>query len=158
MKYARAFAFLSAMLALVFVLHVPDATAETPSTGSQASDNFSLITPEQLLQALKLPEKQRPLILQVGVHSLYLHSHIPGAEYVGPAGHGIESLRKRTVHLPRNTFIVIYCGCCPWSYCPNFRPAAEELRKMGFTNFKVLHLPTTFQVDWANKGYPVTKQ
>jgi hypothetical protein len=39
--------------------------------------------------------------------------------------------------------------------CPNLRPAYQALKKLGFTQIRVLDLPTNFHTDWAEKGYPV---
>ena len=71
---------------------------------------------------------------------LYTQAHIPGSEYIGPASSesGLQQLHKRVEPLPRDKFIVIYCGCCPWSHCPNVKPAHDALRALGFTNVKVL--------------------
>jgi hypothetical protein len=83
----------------------------------------------------------------------------PGAEYIGPASSesGLQSLRKRAEPLPRDKFIVIYCGCCPWSHCPNIKPADDALRAMGFTNVKVLYIADNFGANWVDKGYPTAK-
>jgi hypothetical protein len=51
--------------------------------------------------------------------------------------------------------IVLYCGCCPWSHCPNLNPAYDTLRQMGFSKVKVLYLANNFGADWVDKGYPV---
>ena len=47
------------------------------------------------------------------------------------------------------------CGCCPWTACPNIKPALEALRSMGFTKVKALYIPTNLAKDWTEKGYPV---
>lgn len=88
-----------------------------------------------------------------------MQAHIPGSEYIGAASdsQGIESLRRRVKPLPHNTFIVLYCGCCPWSHCPNVHPAYNLLHKEGFTNVKVLYLADNFGTDWVYKGYPTIK-
>jgi thiosulfate/3-mercaptopyruvate sulfurtransferase len=124
-----------------------------------ALTSAEIIAPEELAKVLQDPNAKKPLVIQVGFHILYLQGHIRGAEYQGPASEkrGLEKLRKRVASLPRSKFIVIYCGCCPWIHCPNVKPAADALRAMGFTNFKVLHLVENFAADWANKGYPVVK-
>jgi hypothetical protein len=98
-------------------------------------------------------------MIQVGSHVLYTQAHIPGSEYIGPASSesGLQSLRKRVESLPRNKFIVLCCGCCPWSHCPNVKPADDALRAMGFTNLKVLDIPGNFGMDWVEKGFPVAK-
>jgi rhodanese-related sulfurtransferase len=101
---------------------------------------------------MSLPIKFRQMLL-------YTQAHIPGSEYIGPASSETElqSLRKRVESLSRNKFIVLYCGCCPWSHCPNVKPADDALRAMGFTNVKVLYIADNFGADWVEKGYPVGK-
>lgn len=118
-----------------------------------------LIKPDELVKLLGSAKSEKPLMIQVGSHVLYSQAHIPGSEYVGPASSddGRERLRKRVEHLPRNTFIVIYCGCCPWDHCPNVKPADDALQSLGFTNVKVLYIADNFGADWVDKGYPVAK-
>lgn len=118
-----------------------------------------LINPDELVKILQSPRSEKPLMIQVGSHVLYTQAHIPGSEYIGPASGetGLQSLRKRVASLPRSTFIVLYCGCCPWSHCPNVKPADVALRAMGFTNVKVLYIANNFGADWVEKGYPVGK-
>ena len=114
---------------------------------------------EELVKILKGPREKQPLIIQVGFRVMYQQAHIPGSEYIGPTSGapGIELLRKRVEKLPRNEFIVLYCGCCPWDHCPNVKPAAKELATMGFKNVKVLYIANNFGADWVDKGYPVEK-
>jgi rhodanese-related sulfurtransferase len=90
---------------------------------------------------------------------LFLQAHIPGSEYAGAAGTeaGLQQLRKRVDSLPRNKFIVLYCGCCPWNHCPNVKPADDSLHAMGFTNVKVLYIADNFGTNWVEKGYPTAK-
>lgn len=103
--------------------------------------------------------KQKPLLLQVGSHMLFLQAHIPGSEYAGPAANdaGVHQLRKRVESLPRDTFIVLYCGCCPWDHCPNVKPADDTLYAMGFKNVRVLYIADNFGTNWVDKGYPTAK-
>ena len=103
--------------------------------------------------------KEKPLILQVGSHTLYAQAHIPGSEYVGAASTdaGLQQLRKRVEPLPRSKSIVLYCGCCPWGHCPNVKPANDALAAMGFKNVKVLYLSDNFGANWVDKGYPTAK-
>ncbi len=118
-----------------------------------------LISPEELVKILQSTQGEKPLMIQVGSHVLYEQAHIPGSEYIGPASYdsGIQQLHKRVQELPRKKSIVIYCGCCPWSHCPNVKPADDALRAMGFTNVKVLYIPDNFGANWVAKGYPVAK-
>ena len=117
------------------------------------------ISPEELVKVLQGSSQQKPLLLHVGPHMLYAQAHIPGSEYVGAGSTeaGLQQLRKRADSLPRAKFIVLYCGCCPWSHCPNVKPANDALRGMGFTNVKVLYIAGNFGTDWVDKGYPTTK-
>jgi hypothetical protein len=117
-----------------------------------------LLNPEDLVKVLQTG-KEKPLILQVGPHTLFAQAHIVGAEYMGAASTepGLSQLRKRVESVPRTKFIVLYCGCCPWSHCPNIKPADDALTAMGFTNVKVLYLSDNFGKNWVDKGYPVAK-
>jgi thiosulfate/3-mercaptopyruvate sulfurtransferase len=116
-----------------------------------------LIQPADLNRILRASGAGKPLILQVGSRIMFDQAHIPGSEYVGAGSQaeGVATLRGRVASLSRETFIVLYCGCCPWNRCPNVGPAYQLLRGMGFTHVKVLYLPGNFGDDWANKGFPV---
>jgi thiosulfate/3-mercaptopyruvate sulfurtransferase len=116
-----------------------------------------LMQPEELNRLLQTHGAERPLMLEVGSHVLFAQAHIPGSEYAGAGSQdaGLQQLRARVGPLPRKTFIVIYCGCCPWNRCPNVGPAYKTLTDMGFTHVKVLYLADNFGADWADKGFPV---
>ncbi len=115
-----------------------------------------MMTPEALNQLLKT---QKVLVFQVGPRSMFDQAHVPGAEYIGAAStpEGLEALRARVKSLPKNTVMVIYCGCCPWSRCPNVHPAYRQLRDLGYTNVRVLYLANNFGADWVDRGYPTAK-
>lgn len=95
------------------------------------------------------------LILQVGSRLLFDENHIPGAVYAGPAfkPEGVEALRRRVAPLSRSRAILLYCGCCPWSHCPNIAPARNLLHQMGFTHVRVLYIAHNFAADWVRQGY-----
>ena len=131
--------------------------APAPLLGQASSiPSSQLIQPEELLKIVQ-SSGEKPLILQVGSHVLYSQAHITGSEYAGAASTeaGLESLRKRVEALPKNKFIVLYCGCCPWPHCPNVKPAMDTLHSLGFTNVKVLYIANNFGADWVDKHYPV---
>jgi thiosulfate/3-mercaptopyruvate sulfurtransferase len=139
-----------------------DATASAPAeeqSSELAPGSAQLMSPEELFNLIQSAKGEKPVILNVGPHLLYMQAHIPGAEYIGSGSdkQGIESLRRRVKTLPHNRFIVLYCGCCPWSHCPNVRPAYDELHKAGFSNVKVLYIADNFGTDWVDKGYPTIK-
>lgn len=118
-----------------------------------------LINPDELVKVLQSSKGEKPLMIQVGSHVLFSQAHIPGSEYIGPASSesGLQQLRKRVESLPRSRSVILYCGCCPWSHCPNVKPADDALHALGFTNVKVLYIANNFGADWVDKGYPVTK-
>ena len=117
----------------------------------------ALMQPAELNTLLKGPASARPLVLQVGSRMLFAESHIAGSEYAGPgaSADGLGVLRDRVKALPRNKSIVIYCGCCPWSHCPNIGNAYKELHDMGFTHLRALYLPDNFGANWVSQGFPV---
>jgi thiosulfate/3-mercaptopyruvate sulfurtransferase len=139
------------LLLAVFGILFPAASAD--------ADGLDILHPEELVKMLQLPKTGQPLILNIGPRMLYAQAHIPGSAYIGPGSNseGIELLRSRVKALPRNSLIVLYCGCCPWDRCPNVRPAFKELMSMGFTKVKLLYIADNFGDDWVYKGYPVAK-
>ena len=142
---------ISALSAAVFLGQAPGQATSIPSS--------HLINPEELVKFLQATQGEKPLMLQVGSYALYAQAHIPGSEYVGPVTSeaGMQQLHRQVDSLPKKKFIVLYCGCCPWTHCPNVKPADDALRAMGFTNVKVLYIAHNFGADWVEKGYPVAK-
>jgi thiosulfate/3-mercaptopyruvate sulfurtransferase len=146
--------FLHAFSVLIVLLAL---SSGTPALAAD-STNLKTLTPEELVRMLSA-KSGKPLLLQVGSHMLYVQAHIPGSEYVGAGNtsEGIQRLRQRASGLPKNTAIVLYCGCCPWSHCPNVNPAYFALKQMGFTDLKVLYMANNFGADWVDKGYPTAR-
>jgi hypothetical protein len=142
------------IFAAIAILSVAHAAGQ-----ATAISTTRLINPEELAKLLQTSDREKPLMIQVGSHVLFTQAHIPGSEYIGPASSesGVQQLRKRVESLPRTKFIVLYCGCCPWSHCPNVNPADDALRALGFTNVKVLYIADNFGTNWVDKGYPVAK-
>ena len=150
-------AYASAALWLLVTALAP---AISPANPAAAVPAASLMQPAELALLLKEAAAAKPLLLQVGFRQLYDQAHIPGSEYAGPATTpaGLQLLRDRVARLPRNAAIVIYCGCCPWSRCPNIAAAYATLQELGFTNVKALYVADNFGADWVEHGYPTTKQ
>ena len=134
----------------------PALAQHIPAASITAAD---LIQPADLAANLKSASALKPLILQVGFRTLYAQAHIADSEYVGAAGEdaGLQLLRNRVAKLAKETAIVIYCGCCPWSKCPNIAAAYDALHDLGFKNVKVLYFADDFGTNWVDKGYPTTK-
>jgi thiosulfate/3-mercaptopyruvate sulfurtransferase len=147
-SYSRALAI------LVFF----SALTSLPLACATDSANMKTLTPEELVRILQA-KPPKPLLFHVGSHMFFLQAHVPGSEYLGAgaATEGMQNLRRRVSGLPKNTAIVLYCGCCPWSHCPNVNPAYDALLQIGFTNVKVLFIANNFGSDWVDKGYPVAK-
>ena len=145
--------FCAALLLLVvpLLMVLPAQAAATDVIPASA-----LIQPAELAAQMKAAP---PTILQVGFGKLYEQAHIPGAIYAGPgrSGEGLASLKTQAEKLPRDTPLVIYCGCCPWNRCPNMGAAYSALKAMGFTRLKALYLADNFGADWVDKGYPVVR-
>jgi thiosulfate/3-mercaptopyruvate sulfurtransferase len=122
---------------------------------ASALSQSQLIRPEELVKVLQ-SGKSKPLMLNVGPRMLYVQAHIPGAEFIGPGSgpEAIKQLRTRVQSLPHTMWIILYCGCCLWTHCPNVSPAYAELHKLGFTNVKVLYIADNLGTDWVYKGYP----
>ena len=143
------------------LLSARDIRSSTVPAVSPASDPW---TPEQTVTAAdfakEVQQKHDSLrIIYVGVHTLYAGAHIPGAVFHGPASteKGLADLKEYAESLPKNSNVVLYCGCCPLEKCPNLRPAFATLHDNGFTHVRALILPASFAADWVEKGYPIEK-
>ena len=136
-------------------------TAPASATPLAASTipTANLVQPEEMARLVNLTGAERPRILQVGSRVMFDQAHIPGSEYAGPGAKddGLNALRERVKTLPKNSFMVLYCGCCPWGRCPNVGNAFKTLMDMGFTNVKVLYIADNFGTNWVSKGYPVAQ-
>ena len=115
-----------------------------------------LLDPAALAQSLNSPKGVTSLFC-VAFPTLYKQRHILHAQYAGPGNtpEGIELLKQAVAKLTRDSEVIIYCGCCPMVRCPNLQPAYRTLKEMGFTNIRVLEIPTNLLTDWTSKGYPV---
>jgi thiosulfate/3-mercaptopyruvate sulfurtransferase len=111
-----------------------------------------LISTEQLYDLLTNPNAKKPVIYNVGPMN-----NIKTAHYIGSAAapDELEKLKKEAAKLPKDKQIVLYCGCCEASHCPNVAPALDYLKGAGYTKAKVLNIPTGLNEDWVNKGYPM---
>jgi thiosulfate/3-mercaptopyruvate sulfurtransferase len=118
-----------------------------------------VMTPEELVKGLANPRAQRPAVVCVGFEFLYEGAHVPGALLLGPGreSKGIEDLTHWAHGVARDKEVVLYCGCCPWTQCPNIRPAYRALHTLGFRHLKVVEIDQDFAHDWVAKGYPVEK-
>jgi hypothetical protein len=150
------------LLAMLFPLTHAPATSASPHVALPDSDPWTqpqTISPADFARELQGKPGPSLKIIYVGVRTLYSGAHIPGAVFHGPGytEQGIADLKKFAATLPKDSNLIIYCGCCPLDRCPNLRPAFSALHDVGFTHLRVLILPTSFAADWIEKGFPVEK-
>jgi hypothetical protein len=120
--------------------------SDEPWTDKQLKD------PAVLAAAITDSKAPRPVIFNIGPVQ-----QIKGAIAIGPASKpaNLEKFKQQLAKLPKDKEIVIYCGCCPFSRCPNVRPAFALLQKLKFKNAKLLNLTSNLKDDWISKGYPL---
>lgn len=140
-------------------LPVHRARVEVQANASDPWDSSETVQPADLARELAGALSAKPTVACVGFRPLYQGAHIPGATFHGSTSkpEALAELKTWAQPLPRSTNLVLYCGCCPMPKCPNIRPAFAGLRDMGFTHLRVLILPSDFNTDWTEKGYPVAK-
>jgi len=111
-----------------------------------------LMDPAQLAERLKTPSAKKPVILNVGPSA-----PLPGSQLIGnaedPANR--ERLKSTLKNIPKNSEVVLYCGCCKLEDCWNIHEADKVLSGLGYTHYKILNLPTDFNKDWVDKKYPL---
>jgi len=109
------------------------------------------MAPADLAAIITSTSETKPVILSIGPSA-----YIKGSIDIGDVKEkvNLDKLKEQVKKHPKNTDIVIYCGCCPFEHCPNIRPAFELLAKLKFTNYKLLNLEHNIKIDWINKGYP----
>ena len=124
----------------------PATSGKDPWTSNQ------LLEPAELAKTLNNPAAEQPYVFCIGPQPV-----IKGSIDIGSTVEkaNLDSFKAQLEKLPKDASIVIYCGCCPFSRCPNIRPAFDLLNKMQFKNHKLLDLPQNVKVDWIDKGYPI---
>lgn len=144
---------------LLFISATGFCLAQTTFSTNQTldkKDNWTqkdLIEPSALAAIIANPKAIQPKIFNIGVVD-----DIKGTKNMGGVSEeeNLEKFKTALSKLPKSTFLVVYCGCCPFERCPNIRPAVNTLKTMGFTNGKLLNLPTNLKQNWIDKGYPIT--
>jgi rhodanese-related sulfurtransferase len=134
------------------------AVAVSCSAGGTAGWTKSdLIQPKDLAAILSSPGSVQPVLLHVGFRTLFRSHHIPHSVYAGPSSkqEGRDLLKSVVASLPKDREIVVYCGCCPWSHCPNVKPAVDVLHGLGYQHVKALMIETNLSQEWVRAGYPI---
>jgi len=122
--------------------------------GSEPWRQDQLIEPSALAAILNDSSAKQPLTYSIGFGGGIKNSIVEG-----PVKDSANLLKWKNEleNLPRNTNIVIYCGCCPWEACPNVRPAIDLLHQLGYQQVKALVVSSNLEADWGAKGYPLEK-
>jgi rhodanese-related sulfurtransferase len=149
MKYLKIF-----ILSAITCLSIATSQAQDLQLKKQVWPDKDLMDAKKLSELLDNPRAARPNIYNIG-----FVGNIEGAKKLNPASKeaGLKQLQLELKDKPKNTPIIIYCGCCPFEHCPNVKPAFALLQKLGYKNAKILNLPTSIKADWIDKGYPMAK-
>ncbi len=141
------------MIILMAVSLITFPSYKNRQNGPEPWTNSQLVMPSELAALLTNQNAKKPLVICVGPGAL-----IRGSVDMGPAkeNENLEKLKQKLAGLPRDTNIIIYCGCCPFEHCPNIRPAFNLLNEMKFTNAHLLNIGHNIKTDWVAKGYPST--
>jgi|SRR5665647_2740344 len=145
-------------LSMILLLAIATSSFASCFSSSQGQNDpwtlEQLLAPADLAKTLNDPKSPQPLIFSIGMQAI-IKSSIDIGPVVMPEN--LQVLKQKLTNLPKNSQIVVYCGCCPFSRCPNIRPAMELLKNMQFTNYKLLNVPDNIKVDWIDKGYPMSE-
>lgn len=120
--------------------------------GGEPWTKEQLLQPADLAATLKNTKIKQPVVINIGPAGNIKNSVLFGSTQ---EKENLDALKNFLNKLPKNTDIVLYCGCCPFEHCPNIRPAFELLNQMNFTNHKLLNLSHNLKTDWIDKGYPM---
>ena len=147
--------------ALLFTFICGGLKAQTSVAGSTVLSPLNpwkasqLVEPGKLAAILKSSASAKPYIFNIGAVE-----DIKGSCHIGAVGNhqNLENFKTALQSLYKNAPIVIYCGCCPFTKCPNVGPGFSILQKLGFKNVKILDLPVNLKTNWVDKGYPLTSE
>jgi hypothetical protein len=143
----------TASIACILILHALFVSQKTSAQNPVNWTNDQLLQPSELAASIK-DNKETSVIFSIGPGAVIPHSKDIG---MIKEEENMKKFKAELENLPRDTSVIIYCGCCPYEHCPNVRPAIELLKEMKFTNYKLLDLPHNIKIDWINRGYPTSQ-
>jgi len=135
------------------------AEAKTPNKNKQKRQQAGIgpwaanqvMQPSELAAKIEDGSASEMKIFSIGPTAL-----IPDSKDLGnmKSARNQEKFKAELSKLDKDAEIVVYCGCCPFRSCPNFKPAYKTLNDLGFTNIKLLNLKQNIKTDWIDKNYP----
>lgn len=140
------------LIAIVAVLGAVAFSSFQKDRQKEPWSDDQLMAPAALAEKINSGKMGNTVIFDIGPSG-----QIKNAIDIGPAqdAENLAKLKHKLEKLPKNTEVVIYCGCCPFKHCPNVRPAFELLNEMKFANARLLNLSRNLKADWIDKGYPM---
>jgi rhodanese-related sulfurtransferase len=111
-----------------------------------------LMDTKELAQKLSDPKAIKPVVFNVGPVDRIKTAINTGAVNTEE---GFKKFRFEVSKITKDKEVVVYCGCCTASNCPNIRPAHKYLLEQGFKKAKILDIPTGIKEDWVQKDYPM---
>lgn len=108
--------------------------------------------PKELAQKINDPKAIKPVVYNVGTVDQIKTAINTGAVSTEA---GFKKFRYEVSKISKDKEVVVYCGCCTASNCPNIRPAHKYLLEQGFKKAKILDIPTGIKEDWVQKDYPL---
>lgn len=111
-----------------------------------------LMPTQELADKINTNAKDKPVVFNVGPMD-----NIKTAIFVGRATSATcaEKMKSALAMESKTKSVVVYCGCCSFSSCPNLKPAYDALISQGFKNTRILEIPEGLKPDWVAKGFPM---
>ena len=132
-------------ISLLFSFTIKSDKSEFPWTEKE------LLSPDILANKINKNQLKNTVILSVGFDAIIKNSVDIGA---GRDHENIDKLKNHLKNINKTKEIVLYCGCCPLTKCPNMKPAFTATKELGFKNVNVLNLTNNIKTNWLDKGYP----
>ena len=142
-------------ISLIFLMFISIGLKAQTSGGMQGPWLKSqLVEPQELAAIISSPGSKEYVVFNIGAVE-----DIKGAKHIGPVSktQNMDDFKMALQRLPKKTRVIIYCGCCPFTKCPNVGPAFITAQKLGFANVKILDLPVNLKTNWTAKGYPLAE-
>lgn len=136
----------------ILLLIIPSVLLFAAFIQQEAIKKEYLMDPKELAQKINDPKAIKPVVYNVGTVDQIKTAINTGAVSTEA---GFKKFRYEVSKISKDKEVVVYCGCCTASNCPNIRPAHKYLLEQGFKKAKILDIPTGIKEDWVQKDYPL---